>query len=110
MAVDGCVNLAMLMNGIGDGLRVGSRTRSTAVDSVMNMGELVGDTVGLKSAAGKGGYTHNVRTGGGPGICANHDTSVKLNRHDGGLRSAHHHDRILTPRLTSPFFKWLIST
>lgn len=37
----------MVVNDVGDGLRVGSGARAAAVDAVMDVRELVGDAVGL---------------------------------------------------------------
>ena len=48
VTVDGGVKLAMLVNGVGDGLRVGCGSRTTTIDPVMDMRELISDSVGLE--------------------------------------------------------------
>lgn len=40
----------MLMDDIGDGLGIRCRTGSTAVDSVVDVGEFIGHSVGLNEA------------------------------------------------------------
>jgi len=71
---------------VGDRLRVGRRTRAAAVDPVVDVRELVGDTVGLLLVDVCFRVAHNVRARGRSRVGADNDTAVKLDGHDRGLK------------------------
>lgn len=97
------VEAQLVSDGIGDGLRVSRRPRATAVDPLVDGGQLISHAVGDVSAAKRktqksltcphinGSCLKNLNRwslspSGRAGVCTHDHSTFKLHSHDGGLK------------------------